>query len=101
MKILGRLDHFMNINILIVHLVLSKRIKNKISSIIPFHVHPESVDYLRKITDGSLNDIIFPWEEVQDDKMAHTFGDLYYGLEEKGIGKKQFDSVTQEIITLK
>ena len=59
-----------------------------------FHVHPESVDYLRKITDGSLKDIIFPWEEVQDDKMAHTFRDLYYGLEEKGIGKKQFDSVT-------
>ena len=60
-----------------------------------FHIHPESVDYLRKISDGSLNDIIFPWEEVQDDKMvAHTFGDLYYGLEEKGIGKKQFDSIT-------
>ena len=54
-----------------------------------FHAHPESVDYLRKISDGSLSDIVPPWEDSQDDKMAHTYSDLYYGLKEKGIGKKQ------------
>ena len=53
-----------------------------------FIAHPESVDYFRKISDGSLNDVVSPWEELQDDKMAHTYGDLYYVLEEKGIGKK-------------
>ena len=53
-----------------------------------FHAHPESVDYFRKISDGSLSDVISPWEEedLQDEKIVHTYGDLYYDLEEKGIG---------------
>ena len=54
-----------------------------------FNTHTKSVDYLKKISDGSLSDIVSPWEDLQDDKMAYTYSDLYYSLEEKGIGKKK------------
>ena len=56
-----------------------------------FATHPESVDYFRKISDRSLGDIIAPWE-LQDasnnDGMTPTFGDLFFGLKEKGIRPK-------------
>ena len=54
-----------------------------------FNTHTKSVDYLKKISDGSLSDIVSPWEDLQDEKIAYTYSDLYYSLEEKGIGKKQ------------
>ena len=53
-----------------------------------FNTHPKSIE-IREITDGSLSDIVSPWEDLQDEKIAYTYSDLYYSLEEKGIGKKQ------------
>ena len=57
-----------------------------------FHTHPESVENFKKISDGSLNDVITPWE-FQEDKIltenggdiAPTYGDLFFGLKEKRI----------------
>ena len=57
-----------------------------------FHTHPESVENFKKISDGSLNDVITPWE-LQEDKIlsenggdiAPTYGDLFFGLKEKRI----------------
>ena len=60
-----------------------------------FHTHPESMDYFKKISDGSLSDIIKPWDELQDTiisenghDIAPTYGDLFFGLKEKRIYPK-------------
>ena len=45
-----------------------------------FHTHPESMDYFRNISDGSLSDIIIPWN---NDKISPTYGDLFFGLKEQ------------------
>ena len=53
-----------------------------------FHNHSESVDYLKKISDGSLSDIMSPWElqEIsKNSEIAPTYGDLFFGLKEKRI----------------
>ena len=54
-----------------------------------FNTHPESVDYFQKISDGSLSDIISPWELLEISKnnsdAAPIYGDLFFGLKEKGI----------------
>ena len=46
-----------------------------------FNTHPESVDFFRKISDGSLDDIITPWN-----KIAQTYGDLFFELKAKKLG---------------
>ena len=47
-----------------------------------FETHPECVDYFRNISDGSLSDIIAPWN---NGKIAPTYGDLFFGLKEQKI----------------
>ena len=47
-----------------------------------FETHPECVDYFRNISDGSLSDIITPWN---NGKIAPTYGDLFFGLKEQKI----------------
>ena len=56
-----------------------------------YKIHPESINYLKKISDGSLSDIVTPWE-LQDitnlGNVTFTYGDLFYGLKEKKIFPK-------------
>ena len=47
-----------------------------------FHTHPESIDYFKKISDNSLNDIILP---KSNEKIAQTYGDLFFDLREKSM----------------
>ena len=57
-----------------------------------FKIHPESIEFLKKISDGSLSDIVTPWElqAISDlgSNVTFTYGDLFYGLKEKRIYPK-------------
>ena len=37
-----------------------------------FDTHPDSVDYLRNIVDGSLSDILCPWDNSNDYKSENS-----------------------------
>ena len=63
-----------------------------------YDTHPESVDYLKNIKDGSLSDILCPWDKSEDeeeysvekiiDKSFDTYGNISYFIKWKGYDDK-------------
>ena len=38
-----------------------------------FFTHPESVNFLKKISDGSINDIMSPWDSYEDEFLEEKY----------------------------
>ena len=56
-----------------------------------FATHPESVEYLKNISDGSLNNILCPWNSNSFSQTIHTFDSKTSKVEKNDDGEDNFD----------